>query len=140
MRGMTPSNAANLVEHVDATLAALVHLADALPDFAVSADFGGASGAEGAAVTDVLARLHGEQLALKDWLATDDTSRPSTLVGEFKEMSQQEHRPYSELRGLVQAAHGDVRDAAVSQDNVEALELLGRRYEWAHSVLGQCAL
>ena len=138
MRGMTPSSAASAIKQADAHLANLLHLADALPEFAVSAAFGGGPGGDGGTVTDVLAQV----LAEHEALAADATSPLSPHPGEGATLSQHAHRPYGELRELIEDGHAGLREAALAGDEgaLEALERLGGRYEWAQSILGQCAL
>ena len=132
---MAPSSAAHIVQQADAQLASLLHLADALPEFAVSPAFGGS---DGGTVTDVLAQVLAEQHAL----ATGASTPPSPQHGEAENESQHAHRPYGELRMLVEERHAALRETAMAGDgdSVNAIEQLGGRYEWAQTVLGQCAL
>lgn len=138
IRGMTPSNTARVVEQADAHLANLLHLADALPEFAVSPAFGGSPGGDGGTVTDVLAQILAEQEAL----TAGATPPPSPQRGEDAGPSQHAHRPYKEMRELITERHAELSEAALAgrDDAREAVAHLGGRYEWAQSVLGQCAL
>lgn len=140
----TSPRAQKAVQQADARLANLLHLADALPEFAVSPAFGGAAGGEGGTVTDVLAQVHAEQEAMAHWLARHGVGHASTgdepHFAELQATGQHAHRPYKELRRLVEEGHGALCESLVARDELAVLERLGGRYEWAQSVLGQCAL
>lgn len=140
MRHMShsPTTAAQIVEQADARLADLLHLADALPEFAVSPAFAGGPGGDGGTVTDVLAQI----LAEHEGLAVGAAPPPSSWRGEDADLSQHAHRPYKELRKLLEERHAKLCRKALTgrEDTREAVAHMGRRYEWAQSVLGQCAL
>lgn len=139
---MTTSGTFHTLKQADAHLANLLHLADALPEFAVSAAFGGAGEGDGGTVTDVLAQVLAEQEAIAGRLAADAATPASPHLGEDAALNQHAHRPYDELRKLIEERHSSLREAALTGDNdaLGAIERLTERYEWAHSVLGQCAL
>src|SRR5690554_1435618 len=130
----TSPSAQKAVQQADARLTDLLHLADALPDFAVSPAFSGAATDDGGTVTDVLAQIHAEQEALAERLAAGDTSPPAPHFGAGAMLSQHAHRPYGELRTLVEDAHAALREAIIMRDDDELLDVferLGGRYEWA---------
>ena len=138
----TSPRAQKSVQQADARLTDLLHLADALPEFAVSPAFGGAAGGDGGTVTDVMAHVLAEQEALASRLGAGATTPLSARLGDGEALSQHAHRPYGELRDLIRERHDTLREAVIAGDDnaVDAFEQLGKRYVWAHSVLGQCAL
>lgn len=142
----TPASANDVVKQADTRLANLLRLADALPEFAVSPTYGGAAGGDGGTVTDVLAQVLAEQEELASWLEAPDQGDPSAQSGPHfgagAMLSQHAHRPYRELRERVEAGHKALCDVVLARDGqaLDALRRMGERYEWAQTVLGQCAL
>lgn len=155
----TPASATAVVAIARARLADLLHLADALPEFAVSPAFGGGDDGYGGTVTDVLAHIHEQHGVLLHALETKSPPRAVTgHLGESSAVPQLAHRPYAQLRALLEDSHQALCAALMARDDhllfdpqgypwLEGRSLgqtahayLGQRYEWAQTVLGQCAL
>ena len=151
-----PTSAIAVVNTADARLADLLHLATALPEHAVT------PGARGGTVTDVLAQVYGRQPVLLGWLDSETRGHtptpPTPLFDDEALLTQHAHRPFGELRALLEASHKSLCESvgARADDGLfdpqarpwlagrslgdVAHDCLGARYAWAESVLGQCAL